>query len=213
MKVNEIYYSIQGESSYAGYPCVFVRLSGCNLRCSYCDTQYAYDEGHELSLSQIIEQVQRYHCSLVEITGGEPLLQKDTPQLISKLLDKDLRVLLETNGSIDVRMVDRRCIKIIDMKLPTSGESAKNYLENINLLQDKDELKFVIGGQEDYLYAKQMLLLLPKERREKMVINFSPRFAAMEPRQLAAWMLADCLDVRLNLQLHKIIWPSDLRGV
>lgn len=213
MRVNEIFYSIQGESSFAGLPCIFVRLTGCNLRCSYCDTQYAYQEGKELSLDFIIKQVEKYRCSLVEITGGEPLIQEETPMLISKLLDEGYRVLLETNGSLDVGMIDRRCVRIIDIKLPGSGEAHRNLLENINELRDKDELKFVIAEQNDYLYAKEILNRIPEGLTEKIVINFSPLWGMMEPALLADWILKDRLTVRLNIQLQKIIWPPGMRGV
>ena len=213
LRVNEIFYSIQGESSFAGFPCIFVRLTGCNLRCSYCDTQYAYQEGKELSLDVIIKQIEKYRCSLVEITGGEPLIQEETPLLISNLLDKGYRVLLETNGSLDVSMIDRRCVRIIDIKLPGSGEAHRNFLENLNELHDKDELKFVIGGQNDYVYAKEILNRIPEDLSEKIVINFSPLWGMLEPALLADWILNDRLAVRLNIQLQKIIWPPGMRGV
>lgn len=213
MKINEIFYSIQGESSWAGWPCVFVRLTGCNLRCAYCDTRYAYEEGKELGIADILEQVADYGCPLVEITGGEPLLQAETPLLISALLAKGYRVLLETNGSLDVSAVDTRCHRIIDIKLPQSGEAAQNRLENLRILTDKDELKFVIGSREDYDYAREIMKLLPRDMADAIVINFSPLFGMMAPRLLAAWILEDRLPVRLNLQLHKLIWPPDMRGV
>jgi len=212
LRVNEIFHSIQGESSFAGFPCVFVRMTGCNLRCSYCDTQYAYDEGEELSSDEIIKRVKRYGCSLVEITGGEPLLQKDTPLLISALLDEGFRVLLETNGSLDISPVDVRCVRIIDVKLPSSGEAERNNLKNLSQLRDRDELKFVIGRQNDYDYAKEILQLIPVDVLDKITINFSPVFGSMEPNTLAGWILNDHLHVRLNLQLQKIIWLEATRG-
>ncbi len=213
MKVNEIFYSIQGESSFAGWPCVFVRLTGCNLRCSYCDTRYAYEEGEEMGIADILEKVAGFSCLLVEITGGEPLFQEETPLLIRALLDKGYRVLLETNGSIDVSGVDDRCHRIIDVKLPQSGEAGRNRLENLRLLTDKDELKFVIGSREDYDYARKVIQLIPQGIAGVIVINFSPLFAMIAPRLLAEWILEDRLPVRLNLQLHKLIWPSAMRGV
>jgi 7-carboxy-7-deazaguanine synthase len=213
LKVNEIFFSIQGESSFAGYPCAFVRLTGCNLRCSYCDTLYAYAEGDDLSIEEILHRVSGYNCSFVEITGGEPLLQEGATSLIKSLLDKGFRVLLETNGSLDISPVDPRCIRIIDVKLPSSGELESNYLNNLKQLRNNDELKFVIGGPEDYCYAKKILLMIPEDILKHITINFSPVFGRMEPRLLAEWILADRLDVRLNLQLHKIIWPSETRGV
>lgn len=213
MKVNEIFHSIQGESSWAGFPCVFVRLTGCNLRCSYCDTQYAYDAGYELTIADIVTLVAEYHCPLVEITGGEPLLQEETPLLVGNLLDRGQRVLLETNGSLDVSLVDRRCVKIIDVKLPSSGEAQRNYLHNLDLLNDKDELKFVIGSREDYDYTRKIINLIPQELLDKIVVNISPVFSTMAPELLAAWILQDRLLVRLNIQLHKILWPANMRGV
>ncbi len=213
MKVNEIFYSIQGESSFAGWPCVFVRLTGCNLRCSYCDTRYAYEEGEEMGIADILEKVACFSCLLVEITGGEPLFQEETPLLIRALLDKGYRVLLETNGSIDVSGVDNRCHRIIDGKLPQSGEAGRNRLENLRLLTDKDELKFVIGGREDYDYARKVIQLIPQDIAGVIVINFSPLFPMIAPRLLAEWILEDRLPVRLNLPLHKLIWPSAMRGV
>jgi 7-carboxy-7-deazaguanine synthase len=212
LKVNEIFRSIQGESSLAGFPCLFIRLTGCNLRCSYCDTRYAYDEGEERFIDDIIEQTKTYGFSLVEITGGEPLLQEDTPVLIRRLLDAHFQVLLETNGSIDISLVDSGCIRVIDVKLPSSGESKRNRLENLTILRAKDELKFVIGDQRDYHYAKEILSLIPKDVSGKIVVNFSPISEKMKPRQLAEWILGDRLGVRLNLQLHKIIWPEHIRG-
>lgn len=213
MRVNEIFYSIQGESSWAGLPCAFVRLTGCNLRCSYCDTRYAYGEGAELGIADILEQVAGYGCSLVEITGGEPLLQADTPLLIRALLDKGYQVLLETNGSLDIGILDARCHIIMDFKLPQSGAAAQNRRENLHLLKKGDELKFVIGGREDYDYAGRIMKLIPLDIRGEIVINFSPLFGMIEPRLLADWILADRLPVRLHLQLHKIIWPPEMRGV
>ena len=149
----------------------------------------------------------------MEITGGEPLIQEETPLLISNLLDKGYRVLLETNGSLDVSMIDRRCVRIIDIKLPGSGEAHRNFLGNLNELHDKDELKFVIGGQNDYVYAKEILNRIPESLSEKIVINFSPLWGMMEPALLADWILKDGLTVRLNIQLQKIIWPPGMRGV
>ncbi|GAJ03129.1 unnamed protein product, partial [marine sediment metagenome] len=157
LKVNEIFFSIQGESSYAGRPCVFVRLTGCNLRCSYCDTQYAYDEGREMEIGEIIDRVASYECPLVEVTGGEPLIQKETSVLIHRFLEEGFEVLLETNGSQDISQIDDRCVKIVDIKCPSSGEEEKNDLDNLTRLTDKDEIKFVIGSREDYEYARKIL--------------------------------------------------------
>lgn len=213
LQVNEIFFSLQGESSYAGRPCVFVRLTGCNLRCSYCDTRYAYDEGHYLNSDQIIERVASYHCRLVEITGGEPLIQKETPHLIHRLLDKGFEVLLETNGSLDISQTDERCVKIVDIKCPSSGEEKNNDLENLKRLSAKDEIKFVIGNREDYAYAKNIVTRIKKDNPGMKPPLFSPVYGQMEHTLLAEWILADHIDVRMNIPLHKIIWGAEARGV
>ncbi|MBN1833134.1 MAG: radical SAM protein [Deltaproteobacteria bacterium] len=213
LKINEVFYSIQGESSFAGRPCVFIRLTGCNLRCSYCDTQYAYEEGNSLKIKEILAEIGSYECRLVEITGGEPLLQKETPALIQRLLDEDYEVLLETNGSQDIDRVDRRCVRIVDIKCPSSGEEEKNDLKNLNILTDKDEVKFVIGDRRDYEYAKRVLNLIPVYSTRIRAAHFSPVFGKIEPKTLAKWILEDHLDVRLHLQLHKLIWGQGQRRV
>jgi 7-carboxy-7-deazaguanine synthase len=183
--VNEIFFSIQGESSFAGQPCVFIRLTGCNLRCSYCDTQYAYNEGREYTVDQILEIVQSYQCSLVEITGGEPLLQEETPHLVNHLLSKNFRVLMETNGSIDINRVSTKCIRIVDIKCPSSGEQSKNDLENLNRLSTQDELKFVIGDRADYEFACGILESQKMARPSSGKIHFSPVYGKMQPEILA----------------------------
>ena len=213
LKVNEIFYSIQGESSYSGRPCVFVRLTGCNLRCSYCDTRYAYDEGADLEMGEIINRITSHRCGLVEITGGEPLVQKDTPLLIRKLIDMGFEVLLETNGSMDISVIDNRCVKILDVKCPSSGEARKNDLENLKRLQAKDEIKFAIGSREDYDFAKNILSFINKAKGNIKPPLFAPVYGRMNPELLAQWILADHLDVRMQIQLHKIIWGSETRGV
>jgi 7-carboxy-7-deazaguanine synthase len=213
LKVNEIFYSIQGESTYAGKPCVFIRLAGCNLRCSYCDTKYAYYDGEKLDIHEVINKVALYGCPLVEVTGGEPLLQEETPYLISQLLGKGYKVLIETNGSHDISRVDGRSVRIVDIKCPSSGEKDRNDLTNLNRLRDEDELKFVIGSREDYDYAKDILSLIGHGSSGKIAVHFSPSFGRMEPKELAGWILNDRLNVRLHLQLHKYIWPPGQRGV
>ncbi len=213
LTVNEIFYSIQGESSYAGRPCVFVRLTGCNLRCLYCDTRYAYEEGDELDISDILDRVASFKCPLVEITGGEPLIQEETPTLIYDLLEIGYGVLLETNGSLDTGNIDERCIKIIDVKCPSSGEHEKSDLGILNKMTHKDEVKFVIGDREDYAYARQILGQMRRNLRLKNPAHFSPVYGKMDPKILCKWILEDHLDVGLNLQLHKIIWGPDQRGV
>ena len=211
LKINEIFYSIQGESLHAGLPCVLVRLAGCNLRCVYCDTEYAYDEGAEMSIEEIREQIAGYPCRLVEITGGEPLCQDETPHLITRLIDAGHTVLLETNGTLDIRHLDARCIKIMDVKCPGSGASGKNNLNNLNYLSPIDQVKFVISDARDYEFAKNILRSTVLASRPIAVL-FSPVYTRMDPATLAEWILADGLDVRLQLQLHKILWPHDSKG-
>ncbi|MGA2027934.1 MAG: radical SAM protein [Syntrophobacteraceae bacterium] len=210
LEVNEIFHSIQGESSWSGQPCVFIRLTGCNLRCAYCDTSYAYEQGRFMEIPEIVERVRRLRCDLVEVTGGEPLIQAETPPLIGALLDAGHTVLLETNGSMDIGVVDPRCIRIMDIKCPSSGMAGQNDLRNLKQLRVHDELKFVIGSREDYEFARDLLSTLPDARCK---INFSPVFGSLAPRSLAEWILEDHLAVRLNLQLHKIIWGPESRSV
>jgi 7-carboxy-7-deazaguanine synthase len=213
LKVNEIFYSIQGESSYAGYPCAFVRMTGCNLRCTYCDTRYAYEEGEELETFEILDRVKSYACPLVEVTGGEPLVQEETPSLILCLLDAGFKVLLETNGSLDIGRTDPRCIRIVDMKCPSSGEVERNNLENLSRLTGGDELKFVLRDRSDYEYARGILQLMNQTPARVGHIHFSPVFGELAPDLLAGWILEDRLEARLSLQIHKIIWDPAQRGV
>lgn len=213
LKVNEIFHSIQGESSYAGLPCVFIRLTGCNLRCSYCDTRYAYDEGEARETGQVLETVSRFGCRLVEITGGEPLLQEETPALAGLLLENGHTVLVETNGSMDIGILDPRCVRIVDVKCPSSGMAGRNDPRNLRRLTERDELKFVLGCREDYEFAKRTVQENLSSAAARCTVNFSPVFGALPPRTLAEWMLQDRLPARLNLQLHKIIWDPTQRGV
>jgi 7-carboxy-7-deazaguanine synthase len=210
--VNEIFYSIQGESVYSGCPCVFIRLTGCNLKCTYCDTQYAYNQGEKMEISQILRQIAGYKCRSVEITGGEPLLQNETPLLVSRLLDHGYIVMMETNGSLDISRVDQRCIKVLDMKCPSSNEAGKNDLKNLKRLDPKDQIKFVIGNREDYKFAKNIISLhcpdFPGDR-----ILFSSVYGEMHPADLVDWILEDNLNVRLHVQLHKIILPGRESGI
>jgi 7-carboxy-7-deazaguanine synthase len=209
LKVNEIFCSLQGESSYVGLRCVFIRLTGCNLRCSYCDTTYAYNEGADLSIDQILERTGTYDCRLVEITGGEPLVQAKTPELVSRFLGEGFTVLMETNGSLDIGCVGPRCIKIMDVKCPSSGEAEKNDLGNLGKLSENDEVKFVIGTREDYEFAKGIVA----NQLESKTVLFSTVFGKLKPRNLAEWILEDRLKVRFQLQLHKYIWEPNQRGV
>jgi 7-carboxy-7-deazaguanine synthase len=210
--VNEIFFSIQGESIHAGLPCVFVRLTGCNMRCSYCDTTYAYTEGQSLTIPDVVTRIATYPCKRVEITGGEPLLQDSTPELVSCLLQKDYQVLVETNGSFDIRRIDAQCIRIMDVKCPGSGEHAGCDLNNLDYLDETDQVKFVMGDRNDYDFAKKILNQLPTELTAGKRL-FSPIAGKLPPAELAAWILEDGLDVRLHLQQHKVIWPGIERGV
>ncbi len=210
MKVNEIFKSIQGESSYAGLPCSFIRTTGCNLRCSYCDTKYAFEVGEELSVEMILERIKDYKCDLVEITGGEPLLQKDIYSLTERLLEGGYRVLVETNGSIDIGRLDWRVVKILDLKCPDSGESHRMRWENLGKLKPHDEVKFVLSSRKDYDWAKG---IIRKYHLEDRCILLSPVFSLLEPEKLASWILQDNLSARLQLQLHKYIWGPMRRGV
>jgi len=211
--VNEIFYSLQGESSHAGRPCVFVRLTGCNLRCSYCDTRYAYEEGMAMEVAEIIHKISSYPCRLVEVTGGEPLLQKETPALIKEMLERKYEVLLETNGSRSITAVDPSCVRIVDVKCPSSGEADKNDFENFSHLTSQDEIKFVIIDRDDYHYARRILLEHEEACATCKPPLFSPAFGRMDPAILAKWIIDDGLPVRMQLQLHKLIWDPGKRGV
>ena len=213
LRVNEIFYSIQGESTFAGFPCIFIRMTGCNLRCRYCDTTYAYDQGDDIPLDSILTTVKKFDCSLIEITGGEPLIQNETPDLISTLINNGYTVLLETNGSQDISAVDTRCTRIVDIKCPSSGMDNKNYWKNLDYITPNDQLKFVIAHRQDYLYAKKVLDAAAIKRRKKLLINFSPVFNEIDLKDLAEWILEDNLPVRLQIQLHKYIWGEHTRGV
>lgn len=211
LKVNEIFKSIQGESSYSGLPCIFIRLTGCNLRCVYCDTEYAFYEGKELSVNQIMDAISPYEIKLAEITGGEPLLQDDVYPLMDALIEKGYKVLLETGGSLSIEKVPGPVIKIMDLKCPGSGEASKNNFKNLTLLTRNDEVKFVILDREDYLWSKETLHRhnIP----QKASVIFSPVYDKLSLKDLAEWVLEDELPVRLQTQLHKIIWGKDAIGV
>jgi 7-carboxy-7-deazaguanine synthase len=209
--INEIFHSIQGESTYSGMPCVFVRLTYCNLRCTYCDTEYAFEEGSAMELSQIVEKVRSYSCRLVEITGGEPLLQDDVYELMTTLCDEGFTVLLETGGSLPIDGVEPRVKRIVDIKCPGSGMAKKNRWENIGQLRAGDEVKFVIGSREDFDWAADVIGRYDLAKRS--IVLMSPVFGDVEPVQLAEWILASGLQVRFQLQAHKYIWAPEARGV
>lgn len=212
LDICEIFYSLQGESTFAGLPCIFIRLSGCNLSCSWCDTTYANETCVSMTLEKIIEQVEKIDCSLVEVTGGEPLLQANTFVLISRLIQKKYQVLVETNGSKSIQTLPEACIKIIDIKCPSSNESNSTLWENIDFLSQDDEIKFVVGSKEDYDYARS-IIHTKLDRIQNKKIHISPVFGKINMEELAAWMLEDRLRARLSFQYHKIIWGPDKQGV
>lgn len=212
LTVNEIYESIQGESSWAGWRCVFVRLTFCNLRCTYCDTEYAFYEGTKMSLDEIAAKVAAFETSLVEITGGEPLLQRSVLPLMERLCEMGKTVLLETSGALDISAVDSRVHRIMDLKTPSSGESEQNMMSNIDHLTGGDEVKFVIGSEQDYEWARNVIWEFGLPERCGAVL-LSPVFGKIEPRQIAEWVLRDKLEVRFQLQMHKFIWEPERKGV
>ncbi len=210
LRVCEIFKSIQGESTHAGKVCSFVRLTGCNLHCSYCDTVYARTEGEEQSVEQIVREVQTHRTKLVEITGGEPLLQAETPLLCRRFLDLGLTVLVETNGSLDISAVPPPVVRIVDVKCPSSGHAGSFLQKNISLLASLDECKFVLSDKDDFFWA---LDVVRKENlHEIATVIFSPNMKLLPPKDLVEWILEENAPVRLGVQLHKIIW-GDLRGV
>ncbi len=211
VKVTEIFHSIQGESTYAGRPCLFIRLTGCPLRCTWCDTAYAFHGGRDLMIEEIVEEVRRIACPLVEVTGGEPLSQPATLGLLTRLCDEGFEVLLETSGAIDTAGVDERVHVILDVKCPGSGMVDRMHWPNLQRLSSQDEAKFVIKDRADYEWARE--IVCGEKLSARCTVLFSPVFGDGEPRQLAEWVLADKLPVRFQLQLHKYIWAPDMRGV
>jgi len=212
LTVNEIYLSVQGESTWAGLPCVFVRLTACDLRCTYCDTEYAFYEGKRRTLGEIYDAVLAYDCPLVEITGGEPLLQKNVLPLMAALCDAGKTVLIETSGAHDISAIDPRVHRIMDLKTPSSGESARNLYANIAALHHRDEVKFVLGSREDYEWTREQIARHELADKVRAVL-LSPVFGRIEPRQIVEWMLEDKLPARFQLQMHKFIWEPRARGV
>ncbi|MBE2179761.1 MAG: radical SAM protein [Chthoniobacterales bacterium] len=212
LTVNEIYQSVQGESTWAGLPCVFVRLTFCDLRCTYCDTEYAFYEGRKMELGEIVQEVLTFGCPLVEVTGGEPLLQPDCVPLLSMLCEAGLTVLLETSGAHDIAPVDPRVHRIMDMKTPSSGECARNLHSNIGHLTERDEVKFVIGSREDYEWSAGQMREHDLASKVRAVL-MSPVFGRIAPADIVAWMLEDKLPARFQLQMHKFIWEPRARGV
>lgn len=212
LTINEIFHSIQGESTHAGEPCVFVRLTACDLRCRWCDTPYAFHEGRKMSVDDVVQAVEGHGCPLVEITGGEPLLQADVVRLMERLLASGKTVMIETGGHRSIAGVPGGVIRVMDIKCPGSGEVERNDWSNIALLTPRDEVKFVIADRADYEFARDVV---SRERLAERcgAVLFSPVHGELHPRQLAEWVLADRLPVRVQLQLHKYIWDAQTRGV
>ena len=212
LTVNEIFHSIQGESRRAGEPCVFVRLTACDLRCSWCDTPYSFHEGSKRSLDDVIAEVEGYRCPLVEITGGEPLLQEEVYPLMERLLALGHTVMIETGGHRSIARVPQAVLKIVDVKCPGSGESHRNHWENLSLLGPDDEVKFVLKDRADYEFARDVIARHHLQGKAGAIL-LSPVHGVLDPRLLAEWVLADRLQVRVQLQLHKFIWSPETRGV
>ena len=211
LAINEIFHSVQGESRHAGRPCVFVRLSRCNLRCTWCDTAYAFEEGSDLPVCAVLARVAAFGTRYVLITGGEPLLQEGVHDLIGELCDRRFEVAVETGGSLDLAPLDPRAMVVMDLKCPGSGMDGKNRLENIDLLKPLDDVKFVVGDRADYDWARE--IIARHGLADRCGVLLSPVHGVLHPRRLAEWILTDRLPVRLQLQIHKYIWPPDMRGV
>ena len=211
LKVNEIYYSIQGESTHVGRPCIFIRLTYCNLRCTYCDTEYAFYEGKDIEIPEIMAKIKQWNCNLVEVTGGEPLFQDECIDLLNELTNQNYEVLLETGGSLSISDVPIEIVRIVDFKCPSSGMEKKNLWSIVNDLQPHDEVKFVIGDREDFDWAKEMLNKY--SLNEKCSILFSPTFGKIDPSLIVEWILEGDIPVRMQLQMHKHIWESEGKGV
>lgn len=209
LRISEIFYSLQGESNAVGLPTVFVRLTGCPLRCNYCDTAYAFSGGQKMSLEEIFAKIQEYNCKIVCVTGGEPLAQPVCLELLEKLADENFTVSLETSGALDISKVDKRIIKVIDLKTPSCGEAGKNLYENIRFLTPQDQVKFVIANDEDYHWSKQ--IMIDYDLANRCQILFSPVMPTQNPTELAEKILADRLPVRFQIQLHKFLW-QDAQG-
>ena len=212
MVITEIFKSIQGESTFAGRPCVFIRLTGCNLRCHWCDTAYAFHGGQRMTVEEVLARVRQLGGNLVEFTGGEPLLQEDVYPLAEQLLAEGFQVLIETSGERPIRRLPRSVVKVMDIKCPGSGEGGKFCPDNLEVLEQKDQVKFVILDENDYRFACNFMAEQNLTKRVDEII-FSPVFGQLPPRQLAEWILRDRLPVRLGLQIHKFIWDPDARGV
>ena len=211
LKINEIYYSVQGESTHAGRPCIFIRLTYCNLRCSYCDTEYAFYDGKDMEITNIMIEIKRWDCNLVEVTGGEPLFQDECIDLLNELVNSSYEVMLETGGSLSIFDVPKKVVKIVDFKCPSSGMVKKNLWSIVDDLQAHDEVKFVIGNREDFDWAKDRITEYSMDKI--CTLLFSPTFGEIDPQQIVEWILAENLPVRMQLQMHKMIWSPEEKGV
>ena len=211
LKINEIYYSVQGESTHSGCPCIFIRLTYCNLRCSYCDTEYAFYDGKDMEITDIVSEIKRWDCNLVEVTGGEPLFQDECIDLLNELVNSNYEVMLETGGSLSISDVPKKVVKIVDFKCPSSGMVKKNLWSIVDDLQANDEVKFVIGNHEDFDWAKDRITEYSLDKI--CTLLFSPTFGEIDPQQIVEWILAENLPVRMQLQMHKMIWSPEEKGV
>ena len=211
LKINEIYYSVQGESTHAGRPCIFIRLTYCNLRCSYCDTEYAFYDGKDMEITDIMSEIKRWDCNLVEVTGGEPLFQDECIDLLNELVNSNYEVMLETGGSLSISDVPKKVVKIVDFKCPSSGMVKKNLWSIVDDLQAHDEVKFVIGNREDFDWAKDKITEYSIDKI--CTLLFSPTFGEIDPKLIVEWILAENLPVRMQLQMHKMIWSPEEKGV
>ena len=211
LKINEIYYSVQGESTHAGRPCVFIRLTYCNLRCTYCDSEYTFYEGKDMEITHIMNEIKQWDCNLVEVTGGEPLFQDKCINLLNELINSNYEVMLETGGSLSISDVPKKVIKIVDFKCPSSAMEKKNLWSIVEDLQPHDEVKFVIGNREDFDWAKDRITEYSLDKI--CTLLFSPTFEKIDPQLMVEWILAENLPVRMQMQMHKMIWSPDKQGV
>ena len=211
LKINEIYYSVQGESTHSGCPCIFIRLTYCNLRCSYCDTEYAFYDGKDMEITNIMSEIKQWDCNLVEVTGGEPLFQDECIDLLNELVNSNYEVMLETGGSLSISDVPKKVVKIVDFKCPSSGMVKKNLWSIVDDLKGHDEVKFVIGNREDFDWAKDRITEYSLDKI--CTLLFSPTFGEIDPQQIVEWILAENLPVRMQLQMHKMIWSPEEKGV
>ena len=211
LKINEIYYSVQGESTHAGRPCIFIRLTYCNLRCTYCDSEYTFYEGKDMEITHIMNEIKQWDCNLVEVTGGEPLFQDQCINLLNELVNSNYEVMLETGGSLSISDVPKKVIKIVDFKCPSSTMEKKNLWSIVEDLQPHDEVKFVIGNREDFDWARDRIIEYSLDKI--CTLLFSPTFEKIDPQLMVEWILAENLPVRMQMQMHKMIWSRDKQGV